>query len=90
MPYIKRQDRERLGEDAHPQTAGELNYAFTVFINEYLRDHGLSYQSCNDIIGALEGAKSEFQRRVLNPYEDMKLRENGDVFDYGKTRRNEN
>lgn len=86
MPYIKREDRERLGKDPHPQNAGELNYAVTVFINEYLRDHGLSYQVCNDIVGALDGAKTEFQRRVLGPYEDMKMRTNGDAYDYGKTR----
>jgi hypothetical protein len=41
---------------------------------------GLSYQTINDIVGALEGAKLEFYRRVAVPYEDKKIIENGDVF----------
>jgi hypothetical protein len=34
----------------------------------------------NDVVGALDGAKAEFQRRVVAPYEDKKIRENGDVY----------
>ena len=41
---------------------------------------GNSYATINDIIGALEGAKMEFYRRVVAPYEDEKIKENGDVY----------
>jgi hypothetical protein len=39
-----------------------------------------SYQSINDVLGALEGAKLEFYRRIAAPYEDTKIQENGDVY----------
>ena len=85
MPYIKDADRTRLGmsyflhEDC-PQSAGELNYLFTMLAKQYMNKKGLSYQTINDIVGALDGAKVEFQRRVVAPYEDKKIRENGDVY----------
>jgi hypothetical protein len=31
-------------------------------------------------VGALEQAKDEFRRRVVHPYEDLKIKENGDVY----------
>jgi hypothetical protein len=76
MPYISQDRRGRL-----PETAGELNYAFTYLINYYRGLKGASYQTFNDIIGALEGAKIEFYRRIVIPYEDEKRRENGDVYE---------
>ncbi len=88
MPYIKSDDRVKL----HPivnelyetedkiKTAGELNYLFTELALSYLRVNGRSYQKYNDIIGALEGCKLELYRRLVGPYEDMKIDENGDVY----------
>lgn len=50
-----------------------------IFIEDYFaRFH--NYQGINDIIGALEGAKAEFQRRKVADYEDTKIAENGDVY----------
>jgi hypothetical protein len=80
MPYIKRKDKYRAGEGEVPISAGELNYALTRLIINYLTDKGKSYQTINDCIGALEGCKLEFYRRVVVPYEDKKIEENGDVF----------
>lgn len=62
------------------QSAGELNYAFTVIINNYLERNGLNYQHINDVMGALEGAKQEFYTRVAVPYEKGKIVANGDVY----------
>lgn len=62
-----------------PQTAGELNYAVTTLIRDYV-GQPLSYQRINDVLGALEGAKLEFYRRVVVPYENAKMAENGDVY----------
>jgi len=59
--------------------AGDLNYAFTIIAQKYLREHGLNYQHINDVVGALEGCKMELYRRVAAPYEDDKIAENGDV-----------
>ena len=81
MPYISKVRRsaiEVLGET--PTTAGQLNFALTKLVLRYLRLKGKAYATFNDIVGALEQAKDEFQRRVVHPYEDQKIKENGDVY----------
>lgn len=81
MPYIKPEDRRSIYARLRgPQTAGELNFAITDLIIKYLKNQGLSYQTCNDIVGVLDNASHEFKRRVQDPYEDKKIRENGDVY----------
>ena len=80
MPYIKLNDRANIDLGAHPQTAGELNFCITKLIMRYLRGKNMNYQRVNDCLGALEGAKLEFYRRVVAPYENMKCEENGDVY----------
>jgi len=82
MPYIKKHRRALLDDsESGPgaETAGELNYLITILLHRYLELHELSYQTLNDILGALDGAKMEFYRRVVAPYEDIKIKENGDV-----------
>lgn len=80
MPYIRQQEREDLKRVTEPKTPGQLNYMLTLHIKAYMNKNGLSYQTINDIVGALEGAKMEFYRRVAVPYEDMKIIENGDCY----------
>ena len=79
MPYISQERRAASRTHANPSNAGELNYILTLVIKEYFVQHS-NYQGINDIIGALEGAKLEFVRRIVNPYEDKKIKENGDVY----------
>ena len=82
MPYIKETDRWHLEDGGLAMTAGELNYQITTVIMEYLIGQGTtSYKSINDILGALEGAKLEFYRRIVVPYEQEKIEENGDVYE---------
>jgi hypothetical protein len=78
MPYIEQNYRE--GAATAPLTPGELNYAFTKLIDGYLAQKGLTYAHINDCLGALEGAKLEFYRRVAVPYENDKRAANGDVY----------
>lgn len=81
MPYIPQEDRVRLNEKSIiPNNVGELNYMITDLISHYFEAHGSRYQQINDVIGALEGAKLEFYRRVAVPYEESKIEENGDVY----------
>lgn len=82
MPYIKQQRRkELLGEKRqNPQVAGELNFMFTTLLLDYVTLHGVSYQTFNDILGALEGAKFELYLRKIFPYEQIKAKENGDIY----------
>ena len=79
MPYLRPGTRKEL-ETRHAVRSGELNYKITLLAKQYLETNGLSYLSINDILGALEGAKLEFYRRVVVPYEDEKILENGDIF----------
>lgn len=79
MPYIVKKDRARASHS--PQTAGELNFQLTQVVQDFVQHRGLSYATINDVVGALESAKAEFQRRVVGPYEDAKIATNGDVYD---------
>lgn len=89
MPYIKPDDRKTLDSivDAIKSwpalSSGELNYLLTVTIETYLYNHGMSYRTINDIMGAMEGSKLEFYRRIVIPYENLKIAENGDVYKKG-------
>ena len=82
MPYVTKARRKLLAKDGftHISVAGDLNYQITKLCLEYMVTKGLCYQVCNDIVGALDGAKTEFQRRVVGPYEDKAIERNGDVF----------
>lgn len=78
MPYIPQDARPDALTD--PTCSGELNFAITALITSYIARTRLCYATINDIMGALEGAKAEFYRRVVAPYEDGKIEENGDVY----------
>lgn len=83
MPYIKagvKAELEDLGNNRFPENAGELNYVLTRIVQGYFKANGERYQQINDVLGALEGCKLEFYRRVAAPYENEKIRENGDVY----------
>lgn len=95
MPYIKIDKRNKITpvlkgdfgrvEMQHVITAGDLNYAFTMLAIDYVKRMGLNYQNINDVVGALDGAKAEFQRRIVADYEDSKAEINGDVYPSFKT-----
>lgn len=78
MPYIDPKKRHSLNDG--PVTPGELNYQISQVINLYLMNKGISYTTFNEIIGALECEKLEIYRRLIAPYEDIKLKENGEVY----------
>lgn len=78
MPYIKNEDYSTA--KTQPDTPGELNYAITMLMIEYLTREGLSYANAAETIAAATEAAAEFRRRVLVPYENEKIAENGDVY----------
>lgn len=85
MPYIKPERRDRidptLSDREPPATVGELNFAITRLVDQFIADSGgPSYGAINDVVGVLECAKLEVYRRVAVPYEDDKIRTNGDVY----------
>ncbi len=83
MPYIHPRDRAALAAGQKPANAGQLNYAVTKLVDEYLGGER-NYTSINEVVGVLECAKLELYRRVAAPYESTKLALNGDVYDQPK------
>lgn len=84
MPYINMNDRFKFANLfavlPRIETAGELNYLITQLARKYIIDHGLRYEHINAVEGVLSAASKEFYRRVAAPYEDKKIKENGDVY----------
>lgn len=80
MPYIPQNRRTELYEKPLPETAGELNFLITVLVDDFINHKGKNYQTLNEAIGALECAKQELYRRIAAPYEDEKIKENGEVY----------
>lgn len=83
MPYILKKFREQidnlvyefqkvLGDRA---ITGNLNY----FLFKLAKRECSSYSDYQEFIGELEAAKLEIYRRLVTPYEDLKIEKNGDV-----------
>jgi len=80
MPYISKEAREELF-NRDPENAGEIQYLIATMISDYLVDKGeYSYNTLNEVMGALSGAQQEFYRKVVAPYEDTKEIVNGHVY----------
>jgi hypothetical protein len=87
MPYLAEGDRQAVDElvekirEASIAGAGTLNYLFTQICIAYLAEATPArYIHMNDLIGALECAKLELYRRLVVPYEETKIAQNGDVY----------
>lgn len=84
MPYIKPERRPYIYDGIlapnNIETVGELNFAITSVCINWAERNGISYKTVNDIVGALECAKLELYRRLAAPYEDEKIKQNGDVY----------
>lgn len=82
MPYIT-QERRPLVRPTSPEgpwNPGELNFQITSLIIDYVEKRGISYVVLNDVEGVLGQVAKEFERRVVVPYENSKIAENGDVY----------
>jgi len=90
MPYIKLEDRVKY-DNAVDELAiellttknlsGDLNYIISSILALVIKERGMSYGTASTLVSALECAKLEFVRRVLDPYEDKKITDNGDVYE---------
>ena len=83
MPYITPNNRRRAAR-GDMRCAGDLNWLLHQHINRYINSHGESYQTYNDIMGVLECIKHELYTRLITPYEQRKLLQNGDCAPYNK------
>ena len=89
MPYIQqgaqwavlKQHTRQIGLQV--RSAGDLNFAITSILDEWLINHGISYSNLSMLIATLECAKLEMYRRIIAPYEDVKCEANGDAYTGG-------
>ena len=88
MPYIKQEQRNLVDAKikdlasaikgiGKQDRAGVLNYTVSCLIREL---YELRYSEVNEAVGVLECIKQEYYRRLAAPYEDLKIKENGDVY----------
>jgi len=89
MPYINKNRRKILNSDIDTLISliknnpfdgedGELNYIITRIIDATYGEGG--YDKFNRAMGVLDCVSREFYRRKVVPYEDRKMKENGDVY----------
>jgi hypothetical protein len=87
MPYIKKDQRPGIEEKLLPlinyvrslsveEQDGAINYSVTRILKSVYPRRYFHY---NRALGVLSAIKEEFYRRVIAPYEDEKIKENGDV-----------
>ena len=82
MPYIKQENRGKLDEIVEAMAAarvvadGDLNYLLYAYCKRHVKP---SYNNYKNFIGELQQCATEIERRLLGPYEDEKIAENGDV-----------
>jgi hypothetical protein len=87
MPYIPQDRRAEIldemrndGTHWSQENAGDLNYVITTFIDNFIFEKGCRYAHLNEMMGALECCKQELYRRLVAPYEDEVIEENGDAY----------
>ena len=82
MPYIKQEDRfymdvvvkSMISNDVQPN--GKLNYVLYKLCKDTVFP---GYNNYKNYIAELRQCATEIERRILAPYEDLKIQENGDV-----------
>lgn len=84
MPYISQEERDEIDIKIFElsqclETKGQMNYAISFLLHQYIKKNGLKYNNINDAIGIIECAKMELYRSIAGPYEDIKIEENGDL-----------
>ena len=88
MPYIKRSERQqyqqavselaRLIPQDRMARPGHVNYVVSLLI-EKVYGKAMRYADHNEAMGALSCIAQELYRRKTAPYEDLKIREEGDL-----------
>ena len=84
MPYILDEDRPKFDLAIKALTdiinaKGDLNYTICELVGRLILKTKISYTQISEWIDGVDGAERELTRRLLDPYEDIKIEENGDV-----------
>ncbi len=86
MPYIKEEKRQlyakalaELASELRDQNteSGDVVYCIYWLLKQLYGEGNFELRS--DALKVLEAAKLEYYRRIMAPYEDRKIKENGDV-----------
>ena len=90
MPYIKKEDRPQYDKDLDPliqtllkNTAfGQKNTGHSVYclykILRIVYELG-NFEAKSNVYKILKSCENEFNKNVMDPYEEIKKKENGDV-----------
>lgn len=82
MPYIKQIDRPNMNDvyemmiSANVKANGDLNYILFKYCKY---NTAPSYNNYKNFCAELRQCATEIERKILAPYEDQKIKENGDV-----------
>lgn len=84
MPYTLQNDRDPVEEairilSNRIKSKGDLNYTICELVGRLILKTKISYTQISEWIDGVHGAERELTRRVLDPYEDLKKEQNGDV-----------
>jgi hypothetical protein len=88
MPYIDQKSRDKFNgliDEVfvmldEKNWEGELNYIFSMLIKNVLdTNQRKNYKNINAAIGLLECCKQELYRMTAAPYEDIKIKDNGNL-----------
>ncbi len=91
MPYVDQKTKDRLPSYPQgarptelPHSCGQLTYLITNQIIAYLesarQSRGVSFENLGVVEGALGKALTDFNERIVKPYEEKKREQNGDVW----------
>jgi hypothetical protein len=89
VPYIKKEERAQFETaiqvavellDASGNKPGHLNFFISSLLEGYASNKGVCYEVLSETAAQASAAATEFERRVIAPYEDSKIQENGDVY----------
>jgi hypothetical protein len=87
MPYITQDDRKKYDPELDTLTSsieveghisGHVTYILYMIVARWFKEYPC-YNTIAKIRGCLIGTLAEFDRRIAAPYEDKKIKENGDV-----------
>lgn len=89
MPYIKDERRELFDDLIRKiknriNDKGDLNYVISELTAQLILETGISYTNISNWIDGVHGAERELTRQLLNPYEDQKIMENGQLRTFAK------
>ena len=79
MPYVNKFAKELLDTGYPPQTPGELTYVIYRTCLNYFDKGKFNFIAIATVMGCLVCAMLELYRRKVAPYEQEKIKENGDV-----------